>query len=209
MRANAAQSMIARNQAGYAELSSDVAGVVSAVLAEAGQVVAAGQSVVKVARGDEKEVLIALPENRVTELAQAGEVAVSLWAAPGKNYLGRVREVAPQADPVTRTFAARVMILDADAGVRLGMTARVTLPAGKIGAVTLIPAGSVFQRGRQPAVWVIAPDSRVHLRPVSVVAWREDGVVVGAGLAEGESLVAAGAHKLSEGEVVRVADARP
>ncbi len=206
VHAAAAQGNIATNQSGYAVLSSDAAGVVSAVLTEVGQIVAAGQAVVKVARTDEKEVLIALPENRVGELAGADGVVVTLWALPDKVFRGRVREVSPQADPVTRTYAARVAILDADANVRLGMTARVLLDRHGQEIQTMIPAGSVFQKGREPAVWVIGADGHVHLRPVNVVTWREDGVTVRGGLAEGERIVAAGAHKLTEGEAVRVVD---
>jgi RND family efflux transporter MFP subunit len=206
VRAAAAQKMLAANQSGYAALSSVANGVVSAVLAEAGQVVAAGQPVVKVARTDEKEVLVAVPENRVAELARAGEVAVTLWAAPDKRYRGRLREIAPQADAVTRTYAARVAILNADAEVRLGQTARVVLSKATAETASLIPLGSVFQHGKQPAVWLIGTDGRVHLRPVKVAAWREDGVAVSGGLAAGERIVAAGAHKLVEGEAVRVAE---
>lgn len=203
-RALAAQASLAGNQRGYSELRADAAGVVAAVLAEAGQVLAAGQPVLRLARTDEKEVLIAVPENRVSELNKAGELTVTLWAAPDKRYRGRVREIAPQADAVTRTFAARVAILNADADVRLGQTARVLL--GKTAAAaTLIPQGSVFQQGKQPAVWLIGQDGRVHLRAIQVAAWREDGVAVSGGLAAGDRIVAAGAHKLVEGEAVRVA----
>jgi len=208
-RALSAQSSLAGNQRGYSELRADAAGVVATVLAEAGQVVAAGQPVFRLARTDEKEVLIAVPENRVTELGKAGELTVSLWAAPDKRYRGRVREIAPQADAVTRTFAARVSILNADADVRLGQTARVLL--GKTATTaTLIPLGSVFQKGKQPAVWLIAEDGHVQLHPVTVAAWREDGVAVSGGLESGDRIVAAGAHKLVDGEAVRVAEgARP
>ncbi len=205
VRALTAQAGLASNQRGYAELRADAAGVISAVLAEAGQVVAAGQPVLKVAKSGEREVVVAVPENRVAELAGAGELAVTLWAAPDKHYRGRVRELAPQADPVTRTFAAKVSILNADAGVRLGQTARVSLKTTG-DALALIPLGSVFQRGRQPAVWLLGHDGRVHLRTVTVAAWREDGVAVKGGLSEGDRIVAAGAHKLVEGEAVRVAE---
>ncbi|MDO9225794.1 MAG: efflux RND transporter periplasmic adaptor subunit [Pseudomonadota bacterium] len=205
-RALAAQAGLASNQRGYAELRADSAGVVSAVLVESGQVVAAGQPVLRVAKSGEKEVVVAVPENRVNELAKAGEVAVTLWAAPEKHYRGRVREVAPQADPVTRTYAAKVTLLDADAEVRLGQTARVLLKNASGGALTLIPLGSVFQQGTQPAVWLIGANGQVHLRPIQVAAWREDGVAVSGGLAAGERIVAAGAHKLVEGEAVRVAE---
>lgn len=205
-RALAAQAGLASNQRGYAELRADSAGVVSAVLVEAGQVVAAGQPVLRLAKSGEKEVVVAVPENRVNELVKAGEVAVTLWAAPEKHYRGRVREVAPQADPVTRTYAAKVTLLDADAEVRLGQTARVLLKNASGGALTLIPLGSVFQQGTQPAVWLIGANGQVHLRPIQVAAWREDGVAVSGGLAAGERIVAAGAHKLVEGEAVRVAE---
>jgi len=203
-RSFSAQSSLAGNQRGYSELRVDQPGVVAAVLAEAGQVLAAGQPVLKVARTDEKEVLIAVPENRVTELSKAGELTVSLWAAPDRRYRGKVREIAPQADPLTRTFAARISILNADAEVRLGQTARVHVSTAATGAAFLIPLGSVFQQGKQPAVWLIDAGNRVHLRPIQVAAWREDGVAVSGGLSAGERIVAAGAHKLVEGEVVRV-----
>ncbi len=205
-RALAAQAGLASNQRGYAELRADAAGVVAAVLAEAGQVVAAGQPVLKLAKSGEKEVLVAVPENRVAELGKAGEVGVTLWAAPERKYRGRVREVAPQADPVTRTYAARVSILDADAEVRLGQTARVLLNNTPGEAQILIPLGSVFQQGTRPAVWLIGVDGHVHPRPITVAAWREDGVAVKEGLADGERIVAAGAHKLVAGEAVRVAE---
>jgi hypothetical protein len=77
------------------------------------------------------------------------------------------------------------------------------------GALTLIPLGSVFQQGTQPAVWLLGPDGQVHLRPIQVAAWREDGVAVSSGLAAGDRIVAAGAHKLVEGEAVRVAEGQP
>ncbi len=204
-RALAAQSSLAGNQRAYSTLRADAAGVVVAVLAEVGQVVSAGQPVVKVARTDEIEVLVAVPENRVAELARSGELDVTLWAAPEKHYRGRVREIAPQADAVTRTFATRVSILNADAEVRLGQTARVRLSASPGQAGVLIPLGSVFQRGGQPAVWLIGGEGRVHLHSVRVAAWREDGVAVDSGLSGGERIVAAGAHKLVEGEAVQVA----
>jgi len=204
-RALAAQSSLAGNQRAYSELRADAAGVVAAVLAEVGQVVAAGQPVIKLAKSGELEVLVAVPENRVNALAKAGEVTVTLWAAADKHYRGRLREIAPQADPVTRTFAARIAILNADADVRLGQTARVVQQQAATNAVTLIPLGSVFQQGKQPAVWLIDKEGRVQLRPVRVAAWREDGVAVSGGLRAGERIVAAGAHKLVAGEMVRVA----
>ena len=206
-----AQSTSAGNQAGYADLVADSAGVVSAVLAEPGQVLSSGQPVVRVARtgGRDREVLISLAENRVGELKRQREVSVSLWADETRTYRGVVREISPQADPVTRTFAARVSIVDADAAVRLGMTATVAV-AGSASGVLRVPAGAIVQKDGKPAVWVLG-DGEVRdivLRPVSVSAFREDGVFLSGGLKPGETIVAVGAHKLMPGEKVRVAETR-
>lgn len=198
-----AQSSLARNQSSYAALTADAAGVVSAVQAEVGQVVAAGQAVLSVARPGEKEVAISVPENRVAELRQAGKIDISLWADAARSYSGRIREVAPAADAVTRTYAARVTIVDADANVRLGMTANVLLRRPGGAASTLLPSAAIFQSSGQPAVWLIKADNTVELRPVEVLAFREDGALVGKGLANGDKVVAAGVHKLIAGEAVR------
>lgn len=207
--AAAAQAGLAGNQRAYAELKADAAGVVSAVLAEPGQVVAAGQPVLRLARPGEMEVAIAVPENRVGELKAADHIRISLWAQnPAGDdegrYRGRIREIAPVADPVTRTYAVRVSLLEPDAEVRLGMTANVRLGRGG-GKGFLIPATAVFQQEGKPAVWVIGADRSVALRPVEVMQFREDGALVGAGLTAGERIVAAGVHKLTAGETVRIA----
>jgi multidrug efflux system membrane fusion protein len=205
MEAAGAQAGLARNQAAYATLSADGAGVVSAVLAEAGQVVAAGQPVLRIARPGEMEVAIAVPENRVDELRAADRLDISLWAAGGRSYAGRIREISPMADPVTRTYAVRVSLLDPDAGVRLGMTANVLIKRQAAAAALLIPATALFQQGDQPAVWIIGADQALTLRPVEVAAFREDGVLVAGGLQAGERIVAAGVHKVVAGEKVRLA----
>ncbi len=128
-RSAQAQADLARNQASYAVLRADQAGVVGQVAAEVGQVVAAGQTVMRLARADTLEVAIAIPEIRMPELRTLGEARVSLWADSQAGYRGRLRELSPVADPVTRTYAARVSIDDADARVLLGMTATVRFPA--------------------------------------------------------------------------------
>lgn len=202
-----AQSGLARNQSGYAALTADAAGVVATVQAEVGQVVAAGQPVLSVARPGEKEVAIAVPENRVAELRQASTVSVTLWADAKHNYRGRIREISPAADPVTRTYAVRVAIVDADEQVRLGMTANVLLQRQGSAPSALLPATAIFQSAGKPAVWLIKADNSVELRPVAVGAFREDGVRVDSGLQAGDKVVAAGVHKLIAGEVVRPVDA--
>src|SRR6185436_5802066 len=123
-----AQNDMARNQRGYTELIADRAGTVTAIHAEAGQVVNAGSPVVLVAGDGEREVVVSIPESRIAEIRDAKRMTVSLWSQPGKTYLARLRELSPDTDDVTRTYAARVTILEPGAEVRLGMTATVFTP---------------------------------------------------------------------------------
>jgi membrane fusion protein, multidrug efflux system len=202
-----AQAQVARNQSSYTTLVAEADGVITAVNVEAGQVVSAGQAVLRVARPEEKEVAINVPETRLRDLRDGNQVTVALWAAPDKPYVGRVREVAPNADPATRTFMAKITILDPDIAVKLGMTANVLLGdrAGGGAEVITLPLTAVTQVDGKPAVWVVDPQtSTVNLRPVAIGAYREDGVTVRDGLRAGEVVVTAGVHKLLPGETVRV-----
>jgi multidrug efflux system membrane fusion protein len=199
-----AQLSVTQNQAGYAALVAPDSGVITAVRAEAGQVVAAGQAVMKLAREDEREVAISVPENRLRDLERAREIGVFLWANPQKIYPARVREIAPAVDPVTRTFAVRVSILDADPTVQWGMTANVGLRGEGNATAVLIPAPALYRKDGTPAVWIFDQKARmVSLRPVEIGQYREDGVIVTAGLAGGEWIVAAGVNKLQPGQAVR------
>ena len=203
-----AQSSVSRNQVGYTSLVADQDGVITAVLAEAGQVVAAGQPVLRLARPEEKEVLIAIPEARLAATRAAQAVMVRMWAAPDRVYQGRVRELAPSADPTTRTVAARIAIPDADGAVALGMTANVLFGnesggAGAPDAPMLVPLTALYRDGEKTAVWVIdAKTSQVALRAVDVAQYREDGIVISRGLMPGEIIAVAGVHKLVAGQVV-------
>ncbi len=195
---------VAQNQAAYATLVAPEDGVITAVAAEAGQVVTAGQPVMRLAREDEREVAIAVPESRVGELSRAKQIVVALVADPRQVYRARVREIAPAVDPVTRTFAVRVAVVDPDPALQWGMTANVGL-SGDVAAATLVPLPSVYQTGDgRPAVWIYdANGGKVNLRPVVIAQYREDGVVIAAGVATGEWVVAAGANKLRDGQPVR------
>lgn len=200
-RANLA---VAQNQSSYATLVANEDGVITAVSAEPGQVVTVGQPVVRLARQTEREVLISVPENRLRELTSAGQLVVALWANPGKRYQGRVREVSPAVDPATRTFAVRVSILDADPAVQWGMTANVGAVNATAMPTAVLPLTSIYQKDGKPAVWRY--DTTTHavtLVPVTVAQYREDGVVVTSGVADGDVIVAAGVHKLQPGQVVR------
>ena len=212
-KAAEAQAQLSKNQASYTTLVADRSGVIGQVLAEPGQVVSVGQAVFRLAPDGEREIAIALPENEVTsfKLGQAAEV--TFWAAAGatsgiaaKALVGRLREISPVADPVTRTYAARVSLKDADPLLPLGMSATLRFPSGAPGAANLIvPLTAIFQQGKQPAVWKVGADGTVSLQAVTVSAYTDAGAVVSGGLAGGEQIVAAGVNLLTAGEKVRVA----
>jgi RND family efflux transporter MFP subunit len=200
-----AQARVAANQSSYTTLAAEADGVITAANLEPGQVVSPGQTVLRFARPDEKEVVISVPESRLAELRDAKQILVSVLAAPDRPAAGRIREIAPNADAATRTFAVRVSILDPDPAIRLGMTANVALGERRADELILLPLSALTQIDGQPAVWVVDPQtSKVALRPVSVGAYREDGATVTAGLRRGEVVVTAGVHKLLAGETVRV-----
>jgi multidrug efflux system membrane fusion protein len=200
-----AQLSTANNQSSYTTLVAEADGVITAANLEPGQVVAAGQAVMRFARLDEKEVAINIPESRLGELRDAKEILVSVSASSDKPYRGRIREIAPTADAATRTFAVRITLLDPDATVRLGMTANVALGDRVPGSVITLPLTALTQHDGKPAVWVVDPrTSKVNLRPVVVGAYREDGVIVRDGLHPGEVVVTVGVHKLLPDETVRV-----
>ncbi|MGA8052614.1 MAG: efflux RND transporter periplasmic adaptor subunit [Burkholderiales bacterium] len=202
------QLSVTQNQSGYTALAADQDGVITAVNAEAGQVVSAGQPVMRLARPEEKEVLINVPETRLDAFkSPEREVLVRILATPDKVYRGRVREVAPNADPTTRTFATRVTIIDAEPGVALGMTANVAMAGGSAGGI-LLPLTALYQADGKPVVWVVdAASSSVRQRPVTIGQYRENGVVVASGLEGGERVVTAGVNKLVEGQQVALAPA--
>lgn len=202
-RAAEAQAQLTRNQAAYTTLVADAPGVVAAVLAEPGQVLAAGQGVLRVARDGEREVAIALPEAELAHVRVGSPAVVRLWA-DGRSWPGTVREIAPAADPASRTFATRVTLPGADPGLALGLSATVSFPREGASAF-VIPPAALYQQQGKPAVWVIADDGAVQLRAIEVDAYRDDGVVVRRGLTAGETIVAAGAFRLSAGEKVRIA----
>lgn len=212
-----AQASVSGNQAVYTTLLADADGVVTAVNAEPGQVVNAGQAVVRVARLGEKDAVINVAENQLAAVKANPDARIALWANPNKQYVGKVREIAAAADPVTRTYTVKVKIVDADEALRWGMSATVGLAdngataAKSSGAenprAILLPLTALTQTddksGAKPAVWVVAADGKVRLVPVAVGKYAEQGVTVLAGLSGGETVVTAGVHKLQAGQVVK------
>lgn len=205
-----AQSSVSINQAGYATLTAETSGVVTQVLAEAGQVVAAGQAVMKIANPQEKELLINVPESKLGEFKGRGaaprEIRVGLWSQPGKYYPAKVREISGAADPVTRTYAVRVGLSELDDSIQLGMSAYAVFAGANPADSLAVPLSALYVRDKTTGVWQIAADGKVALKEVMVIQYRETSAVIKAvngSVKPGDIIVAAGVHKLREGDVVK------
>lgn len=199
---------VARNQRGYTQLRAPGNGVIAARHVEAGQVVTAGQPALTLAADGTREVVFAVGEDAVDSIGPGTPVQVELWAQPGRRWPGRVREVAPAADPASRTFAVRAS-LDAPAGTfDLGQSARVHLASGAGGPARLaVPLSAVQRAGESAAVFVVDPKtSKLRLQPVRLGPYGEERVPVLHGLAADALVVAAGGHLLQAGQEVRPVD---
>lgn len=191
------------NQAAYANLVADVAGVVTGIDAEVGQVVAAGSPVVRVAQTADKEVVISIPEDQVDTLRKVTDIRVRIWANPKDVIVGQLREVSPIADPATRTYAAKISIPAASPEVRLGMTAYVTFAAKTDAALIKVPLTALFQDHGNSAVWVVE-NGAVRLAPVQVAGPSGDAVVLAGGVTPGQTVVTAGVNALKPGQKVLI-----
>ena len=192
------------NQAGYAQLVADSAGVITAIEAEAGQVVAAGQTVARLARRGEMEAAFAVPESQRALLESATGYAVTLNALPGKTWRAKLRELSPTADAVSRTYAVRASILGDGEAIELGMSARVAVSAAGAPQKLEVPVAALYSRGDQPQVFVVVGDGTVQPRQVKTAGISGERVVIESGLKAGDVVVAAGAALLRPGQRVRI-----
>lgn len=200
-----AQSSQAANQVAYSVLTAPHAGIITALEAEAGQVLAAGQTVARLARPEELEVVVSVPEHRLEAFQRASDYEARLWSAPDKRYRGRLRELSPVADAASRTYAARISVSGEDRALAIGMTAELRVrTAGD--ARPEIPLSAVFHRGGKPAVWVLEGD-RVRLVEVSTGEISGNAVAVEAGLVPGVRIVTAGVNRLEDGQRVAPVEA--
>lgn len=195
------------NQAAYATLSSDVEGVVTAINAEVGQVVAAGIPVVQVAKAGELEVVVGIPENNVEIIKRATQVEIRLWASSKEVMTGKIREISPMADAATRTFIAKVSLLNPTpkqaALVKLGMTASVQFALNTPDAFVKVPLTALYQEKGVTSVWLIEK-SVVKLVPVQVGGVSGNDILLTSGVTSGQTVVTAGVHVLNPGQHVSI-----
>ncbi|VVE12905.1 efflux RND transporter periplasmic adaptor subunit [Pandoraea terrigena] len=223
------QAALAGDQLNYGSLKADREGVITAEQADTGQNVSAGQPVYQLAWTGDVDVITDVPEAALGALRVGQTTTVSLPAVPGRTWQARVREIAPAADPLSRTYRAKLSLLSPGPDVRLGMTANVafaqpfTAPvtpsslsatpatAASGASVTLVdgppitlPSTALFHKGNQPAVWVVKSDDTLVLRRVKIARYGERTVTVAGGIQPGERVVWQGAHTVTAGEKVRV-----
>jgi multidrug efflux system membrane fusion protein len=198
------QLALAENNLSYTVLTADVAGVVTSLQAEVGQVLAQGQAMLRLAQTAELEVLVSVPEQRLASVRETGQVNFELWSEPGKHYTAQLRELSPSADPATRTYPARFSMTERPDFVGMGMTATLTLARDSSRPLAELPLSAIYQQGKEAAVWVVDRASgKVTLRPISIARMRDDSVLIGSGITAGELVVIAGVHKLEDGQTVR------
>jgi RND family efflux transporter MFP subunit len=191
------------NQVAYTTLLADVSGVVTAVDAEVGQVVAAGTPIVRIAQDGPRDVVFSVPEDKVQAVNVGSAAQVVLWASQ-QTLLGKVREVAASADPVTRTYSVK-LTMDGKELLPLGATVTVTAAAFTHGdkAVVKLPTSALLRDGNSSAVWVLDKASMtVQLKPIEIATADGNSVVISSGLEPGMQVVVAGVHVLQPGQKV-------
>lgn len=193
-----AQAQQSQNALDYTALTANADGVISAVNAEVGQVVSAGQTVLTLVQTAELEAVVDIPENKISAVQIGQRVSVNFWATKD-TVSGTVREISPVADPASRTFAVKVSLPDLQS-IQLGMTANVSMREVSSSAIVL-PLSAIYQTGDAAQVWLV-DGGKVSLRKVEVTAFDENNVQV-RGLNAGDTVVVAGVQKLRDGQMVR------
>ncbi|MBM4206605.1 MAG: efflux RND transporter periplasmic adaptor subunit [Gammaproteobacteria bacterium] len=199
-----ARADVAINQAHYTDLNADRDGVITAIRAEPGQVVEAGESIAQIADTGHIDILVAVPESQISSVRVNDKVAIKLWAENHVIYPGVIREISPAADASTRTFNTRITVTQADTGLKLGMTAKVKLTATdeseNVGI--LIPNSALTEINGTKTVWIIDQQNKAEPRTVSAGSFTENGVLITDGLTSGEKIAIAGVHTLIKDQPV-------
>lgn len=201
--AGRAQVRAMSNQTGYSELRADHDGIITAAMGEPGQVVAAGQTVMRLAHSGEVEVASNVPEDQVGRMHTGMAVQVALWASPGTPAEGRIRELASSADPATRTYSVRIAVPKPPEQMKLGMTASVSIPLEGPKLVHL-PMAALIEQQEQKGVWVYDSGTQsVAFHPVAIAGVIGNDILVGGGLKDGDVVITAGAPLLRAGQKVK------
>ena len=204
LQAAQANLRLAQDQVAYTTLKADTDGAVTAVGADPGQVVTAGQMIVTISQLTAREGVFSVAEQIATQVPVGLPVLVALQSDPSVAVNGAVREISPRADPVTGTYTIKVSLPEAPDAMRLGAVVIGTVEAqGDV--VAVLPSTALFDTNGQPTVWVVSPtEMTVSRRPVTVARFDADRVTISKGVKTGDLVVTAGVNSLAEGEKVRL-----
>lgn len=197
---------LAREHLGYAEMHAEFDGVIAATNAQVGQVVQPGQEVVKVVRPEEREAVVDVPDHIAADLHSGTGFLISSEAEPATRVKGQVREIAPQADPATRTRRVRITLVDPPLNFRLGTIVK-AVAGMTLGTEIELPSSALLERDGKTFVWVVDPaTSKASMREVKVGGRGADSFRVVEGLVPGTRVITAGVHSLSPNQAVKIAD---
>lgn len=212
VQAAKAHAELAEDQLKYTELKSDIDGAVTTTLAEAGEVVRAGQVILRVAQDGGRDAVFNVPE----DLMRSGDtrkeklkIDVALSNKPDVHVEGYIREISPQADPVTRTFIVKVGLINPPPEIRLGSIVTGRAEIAEKAAVIRIPAMALNRQTGEPAVWIIDGTGKAVLQRITIGKYDQDDVIVKDGLKEGDIVITAGVHSLHPGQIVRAQLSNP
>ncbi len=196
------QLELARNAQSYAELLAEDDGIVVSTSVEPGQVLAAGQPVLRIAKDGLREAIVAIPEQEMDDIRKARAEA-SLWTDPGRSYPAKLRELSPAADPLTRTFQARFTLEGLPADAPLGMSASLSVRPAEELRVARLPLAAILNEGKGTEVFVVEASGELKRKAVQISAYEARDALVSSGLADGDLVVVLGVHKLKPGLKVR------
>ena len=192
---------LSSNQSSYTNLTAPDTGIITALNLEAGQVVAAGQSIGTLAAGHEPEAVIALPEQELSKIHVGSPANITFWALPNVTVQGVVREISPVPDPVARTYTVKITLQNPPNEVQLGMTVNANLTTTDTSNITIPLTALVKDSNGNNAVYIIR-DKKAHLVPIKTGDFGQNSVIVTSGLAKGDIVITAGTQQLQEGTAV-------
>lgn len=198
----AKQVQLAANSQAYAELKADADGIVAAVMAEVGQVVAAGQGIIRLARDGEREAQVAVPEQDIA-FVKSARGSVTLWSDGQRAFPATLRELSPSADAATRTFQARYAVSGLAPDAPLGMTVTLSLTGGEARTGIRVPLSALLNEGTGPEVFMLAKaDGTLERRKVALLGYDGRDAILAGGLNDGDRVITLGVHTLRAGERV-------
>jgi len=198
-----AEEKVAENEGSYSTIFADSDGIIVETIGEPGQVITAGQTIVKLAHNGPREAVVNLPETLRPALNSTAQA--ELYGDNKGHAKSHLRQLSDAADPSTRTFEARYVLEGYAANAPLGATITITLPSKNGGGNTVIPLSAIVDRGDGPNVWTVDGRDIVHLSPIKIKTLEEESASIASGLAQGQAIVAVGAHLLYDGEKIRTA----